>query len=246
MTVGRTARTALLLAAAATLAWAAKPSAADPTAATVPVLVEWYPKISAELVVPGHPPPDHFDVLFSPKDEGVAYTSGTHIVANARWITDNLQGESLGALIHEEVHVVQMPFNRNRRLHYMPGWMLEGTCDVIRWYQFEPVAKRRKPPHGNKVHYDDAYFPAATFLVYVSDKYEKNIVAEVNEASVLGKYSDDLFKDHTGKTLEQLGSEWEKSIGGTGNPHPPTTQPARRRPTTRATTQPAATQPAGR
>ncbi len=279
MTVGRTARTALLLAAAGTLAWAARPSAADPTAAPTtgpvtkpadvvitfntdeapelkdwaektlkPVLVEWYPRIAAELPIPRREPPTQFSIRFTNSYKGVAATAGTHVVANTKWITDNLKGESVGALLHEEVHVVQQPYQPHGTRHptYMPSWVCEGTCDYVRWFEFEPVGKRRPLERGPKPRYDGAYHPSGQFLKYVAEHYDKQIMAELNEASYFGKYSDDLWKQHTGKTVEQLGSEWEKSIGGTGDPHPPTTQPARRRPTTAAATRPFATQPAGK
>ena len=61
----------------------------------------------------------------------------------------------------------------------------------------------------------------------------------MNEANFKGVYSDDLWTQYTGKTAQQLGSEWEKSIGGTGLPHAPATRPARIRPgSTRPTSRP--------
>ena len=188
-----------------------------------PVLVEWYPKVVAQLPIPGHEPPAHFDVKFTNSYHGVAATSGTHVVANADWIEKNLKGESVGALLHEMVHVVQLGTYRNRRAaKRMPSWLLEGTCDYIRWFEYEP---KHPNPHGDRYHYDDSYRTSATFLKYVVDRYDKDFLSQVNEANYFGKYSDALWTQYTGKTAQQLGSEWEKSIGGTGAPHAPATRP---------------------
>ena len=202
-----------------------------------PVLVEWYPKVAAELPIPGHQPPTHFDIRFTNSYKGVAATGGVHVVANTDWFEKNLKGESVGALLHEMVHVVQLGTYRNRRAaKRMPSWLLEGTCDYIRWFQFEP---NHPHPHGDRYHYDDSYRTTATFLKYVVDRYDKDFLAQVNAASYKGVYSDDLWKQYTGKTVQQLGSEWEKSIGGTGAPHAPATRPVWNRPgSTRPTSRP--------
>jgi hypothetical protein len=72
----------------------------------VPVLAEWYPKISAMLPTPGFTPPTNFSVVIAPGN-GVAATSGTRITANATWLRGQLDKQAVGALVHEEVHVVQ-------------------------------------------------------------------------------------------------------------------------------------------
>jgi hypothetical protein len=181
-----------------------------------PVLQEWYPKICAQLPVDGYTPPDHFSVTFRKDFKGVAWTMNQRIEASAKWIEDNLKGESLGAIVHEEVHVVQNPFfgrqPRGTPNHRIPGWLLEGSCDYIRWFQYEPVDRRRKDPNPDKVKYNDAYFPTAHFLVFVANKYDKNIVTEMNAANRKGTYSVDLWKQYTGKTIDELSDEWKDSL----------------------------------
>jgi hypothetical protein len=71
-----------------------------------PVLAEWYPKISAMLPTPGFTPPKKWSVVIAP-GSGVAATSGTRVTANATWLRKQLDKEAIGALLHEEVHVVQ-------------------------------------------------------------------------------------------------------------------------------------------
>ena len=191
-----------------------------------PVLQEWYPKICAELPVDGYTPPDHFSVTFRKNFKGVAWTQNQRIEASADWIKKNLDGESLGAIVHEEVHVVQNPFFRRQPKgtpsSRIPGWLLEGSCDYIRWFQYEPVNRRRRDPNPDKANYNDAYFTTAHFLVFVSNKYDKNIVAEMNAANRKGTYSVDLWKQYTGKSIDELSNEWKDSL----RKNKPATQPA--------------------
>jgi hypothetical protein len=71
-----------------------------------PVLADWYPKISAMLPTPGYTPPKKFSVTIAPGD-GVAATGGTRVTANAKWFRGELDKQGVGALVHEEVHVIQ-------------------------------------------------------------------------------------------------------------------------------------------
>src|SRR5580658_1025 len=71
-----------------------------------PVLADWYPKICALLPTPGYTPPKKFSVIIAPGD-GVAATGGTRVTANAKWFRGQLDKQAIGALVHEEVHVVQ-------------------------------------------------------------------------------------------------------------------------------------------
>jgi hypothetical protein len=71
-----------------------------------PVLAKWYPKISALLPSPGFTPPTNWSVVIAPGN-GVAATGGTRVTANATWLRGQLDKQGVGALLHEEVHVVQ-------------------------------------------------------------------------------------------------------------------------------------------
>jgi hypothetical protein len=71
-----------------------------------PVLAQWYPKISAMLPTAGYTPPKTWSVTIAPGN-GVAATGGNRVTANATWFRAELDKEAVGALVHEEVHVVQ-------------------------------------------------------------------------------------------------------------------------------------------
>ena len=78
-----------------------------------PVLAKWYPKISAMLPSPGFTPPKRWSVVIAPGN-GVAATGGTRVTANATWLRGQLDKQGVGALLHEEVHVVQQ-YGEGRR-----------------------------------------------------------------------------------------------------------------------------------
>lgn len=176
-----------------------------------PTLAAWYPKIAAALASDGYTAPGHFKIILKPMD-GVASTSGCNIVANSRWLDRELGGEAMGSLIHETVHVVQQFHGQN------PGWLVEGSADYFRWFKYEPQSHGadlvwlRK--HGKKFlpHYNDSYRITANFLNWVSGKYDQDIVRQMNAAMRENKYEDGLWQKYTGKTVPELGAEWQNEV----------------------------------
>jgi len=183
-----------------------------------PVLAEWYPRIVAMLPGEGFVAPKRFSVDIRP-GKGVAATSGARITANADWLQQELHGEALGAIIHEVVHVVQQ-YRDGRRgkpdAPRPPGWLVEGIPDYIRFFQFEPQS------HGAdlywldsrpnvKLNYDGSYRISANFLHYVVANHDpdQRLIARLNAACRGRSYTDELWKEWTGKTLAELNNEWQ-------------------------------------
>ena len=185
-----------------------------------PVLAEWFPKIVALLPSEGYTPPASFSVAIRP-GRGVAATSGTRVTANANWLRRELEREAIGALLHEEVHVIQLYGRRGNRGEgggrRLPGWLVEGIPDYIRWVLYEPQShgaddvwmKRQK---FDSVRYDGSYRQSANFLNWVVQKYDQDIVAKLNAAARAGKYRDEIWKEKSGKTAEELGNEWKAHL----------------------------------
>jgi hypothetical protein len=186
-----------------------------------PVLVDWYPKIVAFLPSDGYAAPQHFKVIIRP-GRGVADTAGTRVNAYVPWLQKETNGQSIGALVHEMVHVVQQygQAQRNPGATENPGWLVEGMADYVRWYLYEPQSHGAdiSPNHVARVHYDDAYRPTANFLNWVSEKYDKKLVTELNAVLRQGKYEDTFWTQHTGKTVEQLGDEWKAQLKAAKSP----------------------------
>jgi hypothetical protein len=180
----------------------------------IPMAREWYPRLVTMLPSEGYQAPEKFSIAFLKNMRGVASTSGTRISCAADWFERNLKGEALGAVFHEIVHVVQQ-YRRGRRDNpnatRAPGWLTEGIPDYIRWYIFEPEARGAEITKRNISRgYDASYRISANFLNWVVETYSKNLVPELNAAIRQGKYTDDLWKERTGHTVQELGDQWKK------------------------------------
>ncbi|MES1180410.1 MAG: basic secretory protein-like protein, partial [Verrucomicrobiota bacterium] len=177
-----------------------------------PVLAEWYPQITALLPSDGYTAPDHFTITLKPMN-GVAYTAGRNVVANSTRLAHELKGEAVGSLVHEAVHVVQQFHSRRN-----PGWLVEGSADYVRWFKYEPQSHGadmtwfRKHGKNFSPHYNDSYRITANFLDWVSGKYDKDIVTQMNAAMRGGKYEESLWEKYTGKPLSELGDEWKAEV----------------------------------
>ncbi len=163
-----------------------------------------YPMINEQLASDGFRPARLVNMKL--KDfNGVAYTSGTHITGAVKWFKDH--PDDVGAMVHETVHVVQAYRGRGN-----PGWLVEGIADYVRFFKYEPGHLGRI--NADRSHYNGSYRVTAAFLAYLVDKYDPQIVKKLNVAMRTGKYSDQLFKDYTGKDVEDLDDEWRGTLKG--------------------------------
>jgi len=180
-----------------------------------PVLVQWYPKIVALLPSDGYTAPQRFKVIIRP-GRGVADTAGTRVNAYVPWLRREAGGQSVGALVHEMVHVVQQYGQARRQAgaQHNPGWLVEGMADYVRWYDYEPQSHGAdiSPRNLERVRYNEGYRPTANFLHWVSEKYDKDLVPQVNAAMRQGLYDDAFWTQHTGKSIQQLGDEWKAHL----------------------------------
>jgi hypothetical protein len=185
-----------------------------------PVLAAWYPKITTQLASDGYEAPKAFRVNLQPLRRGIpAATGGTTVTVDPGFVKREINREAIGAVVHEEVHVVQQyGWGRRRSEDFIrpPGWLTEGIPDYIRWFQYEPQS------HGAdaiffsgrrnvNLKYDGQYRITANFLHYVVEKYDPNktLITKLNAACRQGKYTDDLWKSATSKTILELNDEWK-------------------------------------
>ena len=182
-----------------------------------PVLAEWYPKIVALLPSEGYAAPKRVSVTLKP-GRGVAATGGTRVNANSTWLKTELNREALGALVHEEVHVVQQYRGRRGNPDFtpVPGWLVEGIPDYIRWFLYEPESHGAdvawlRTRRNVSLKYNSSYRVTANFLNYVVEHYDpkKELIARLNAACRQGRYADELWRTCTGKTLLELNDEWK-------------------------------------
>jgi hypothetical protein len=179
------------------------------------VLAEWYPKISAMLASDGYNPPKAFRVAIRP-GRGVAATGGTNVTVNSDWLKNELTREGLGAILHEEVHVIQR-YGGGRRANpdaarvRPPGWLVEGIPDYIRWFIYEPQSHGAditwlRARRNLTLKYDAGYRISANFLNYVVETYDKSLIKKLNAACREGKSTEELWQAGTGNTLAELGN----------------------------------------
>ena len=172
-----------------------------------PALRRWYPRLNEELKSDGYKPAHFITITMSRRYKGVAEANpgSGRILGSVAFF--KAHPEDVGAFIHETTHVVQNYHSRRN-----PGWLVEGLDDYVRYYLFEPGKNRRFNP--DRARYNAGYGVTASFLAYVIDTYEKKLVSRLNTIMREGKYSDDVFKEMTGKTLGELDEEWRASLKG--------------------------------
>jgi hypothetical protein len=167
-----------------------------------------YPMLNEELASDGFKSAHLIKMTFKNDYRGVAATGGTRITGSVKYFKDHPQ--DFGAMVHETAHVVQA-YRGARGGNRNPGWLVEGIADYVRFFKYEPgkIGSLRNP---DRLHYNQAYRTTARFLNYVTEKYDKELVKKLNAAMRQGKYTDDLFKDYTGKTVTELDDEWRASM----------------------------------
>lgn len=179
------------------------------------VVVEWYPRIVALLASEGYVAPTNVSFRFRLDMRGTpASAAGTGVNLNAPWFRTQLQSEARGAVVHELVHVVQNYWSRrgNANAARTPGWVVEGIADYVRWFLYEPQSHGAEITKGNftKSNYDSSYRVTGNFLNWLTETYDKDLVQKLNAAAREGRYAESVWKDLTGKTMQELGDEWKK------------------------------------
>jgi hypothetical protein len=169
-------------------------------------LMRVYPLMLQELGVEAEDAPRFVRFSFRP-DVGVpAYASGDTIVLSRDWFRDH--PDDLGVGVHEMAHVIQAyPV-------YDPSWLVEGIADYVR-HRAAVDQRWQIPGYRAGQSYRDGYGVTAGFLVYVSETYEPTLVARLNTALRRDEYRDALFSEITGRTLQELWSEYAITGRGT-------------------------------
>lgn len=168
------------------------------------LVTEWYPKISFALASDGFTPAREVRIKFHKDMKGVAATSRNVINVSADFVRRNTN--DFGMIIHELTHVVQ-----DYRRHRNPGWLVEGVADYVRLTMFEPQARRPRI-NPERASYRDAYKTTAMFLEWAEKEHGAGLVKKLNRAMREGTFELELFKDYTGKTVDELWSEFIDSL----------------------------------
>jgi carboxypeptidase Q len=162
-----------------------------------------YPLICEALKSEGYKPPQRVRLVLKSSYRGVAEVSGDRITGSVKYF--KAHPDDVGAIVHETVHVVQ-----GYRTGGNPVWLVEGIADYIRFFQYEPGKLGDLNPE--RVHFNGSYRVTAAFLDYLTEKYDKAIVNKLNKVMRAGEYKEEVFKQLTGKTVQELDTEWRASL----------------------------------
>ncbi|RZL31842.1 MAG: secretory protein [Pedobacter sp.] len=140
--------------------------------------------------------------------KGVAATGGGKIVYNPDWFKK--KPGDIDVVTHEVMHVVQNYGNGGG-----PGWLTEGIADYVR-YKYgvdNPGAKWVLTPFKPEQSYKNAYRITARFLNWLELNGNKGIVVKLDSAMRNHTYKDNLWKDLTGKTVDELWTAYSANPG---------------------------------
>jgi len=166
-----------------------------------------YPKIKKILISKSDPfePPKRIQIVFKNNQADPGQALGSTISLSSDWFTK--YPKDLGAIVHEMAHVVQSyPPEQPAK---QPFWLREGIADYIRYelgYQNEWSYPHCGP--GSE-HYTSGYWCSAAFLTYLVKKHDKDLVRKLNRSLRTNVYSETLFQESTGQSLQQL---WQQCL----------------------------------
>jgi hypothetical protein len=83
-------------------------------------------------------------------------------------------------------------------IHIVPGWLVEGIADYVRFFRWSHG--QLGPINPDKSHYYGSYRITASFLNYLVEHYDSDIVRKLNQICREGKYRDGVFQNLTGKS----------------------------------------------
>jgi hypothetical protein len=157
---------------------------------------QWWPIVWQMLATEHATPPKEFVLKFrrSLRQSGYRTTEGLFI--SMPWVSRH--PDDFGMVIHEMTHAVQDYHNVAKE----NWWLVEGLADYIRYWKYEP----ERPRHAvdAKATYRDGYAVSGAFLAWIVWRYDHRAIHEIDAALRAGTYNDTVFKQITGKTLDEL------------------------------------------
>lgn len=164
---------------------------------------EVYPKLAKE-----YNPATLKDVKFlvDTSYNGVAATSNGKVVYASTWMKTH--PEDIDVVTHEVMHIVQ---NYGRSLG--PGWLTEGIADFAR-YKFgvdNAGSKWSLPDLKPTHHYKNSYRITARFFAWIESKVKAGTIQQVDKSLRERTYTVDIWKNVTGKDLDELWTDYIKN-----------------------------------
>jgi hypothetical protein len=123
--------------------------------------------------------------------------SSTHFIENP---------EDWDVVTHEAMHLIQHP-------SVSVSWLIEGIADYVRdEYGVHNEAARWALVDTPGKYYNAGYKDTALFLQSIERAYAPSLVDDLTAALRADRYSEDLWVEYTGSTLDQLWNEYKPSF----------------------------------
>jgi hypothetical protein len=83
-------------------------------------------------------------------------------------------------------------------------------ADYVRYWHYEP-GKRSFGINPERSKYSDSYGTTARFLAWVQVAKDEQIIHKLDAALRSGEYREEIFEQATGRTIDQLWTEFVRS-----------------------------------
>lgn len=135
----------------------------------------------------------------NPAYTGVAATDNGLVDYNPKWLREH--PEDIDVVTHEVMHIVQAYPNGS-----VPGWLTEGIADYARYVYGVNNAQGHwaLPDYKATQSYTNSYRVMARFLVWLEKNGHPKLVDELDRAARTRTYTPDMWRQKTGKTLDEL------------------------------------------
>jgi RNA polymerase sigma factor (sigma-70 family) len=162
-----------------------------------------YPMVCEELQSDGFTTGNVLTLALKNDFNGVAAIRNGYITASVKYFQN--RPDDYGALVHVMSYSVQ---NYNSRKN--PRWLVAGIADYVRFFKYEPG--KLGPIDPQRAKYQGSSRETAAFLAFLVKRYDSELVRKLNTLMRQGDYTDDIFKNLTGKTLDELEKEWRATL----------------------------------
>lgn len=142
-------------------------------------------------------------MVIDPSYTGVAYASGNSVTFSADWLKNH--PNDTDTVTHEVFHIIQAYPGSS-----IPGWATEGLADYARYrYGTNNVAGGWSlPNYTASQNYTDSYRVTARFFLWLELKYGITLLENLNSSGRNNNYHENLWGTWTGKTIDQLWSDY--------------------------------------
>ena len=162
-----------------------------------------YGSMAKLLAGPKFNPPRVVRLTFRPGIKVPAFATGYGITLSREWFTKHPR--DVGVVVHEVAHLLQ------RYPTGKPSWLIEGIADYVRHQAHLNDGWRVPTKPRPNWKYTQGYGVTTGFLLYVERHHAKTIVPTMNQALRAKAYRPELWKELTGKTVDELWQEYLKT-----------------------------------